>query len=153
MISQAEADKLINILKEISDTGEYKFPKVGNHNPINLISNDEEYEFIIDVNRKSRIKSDKCTYQKRYRNDIILFRLDINGPKHTNPDGEILDCPHLHIYKEGFKDTWAYPPPENLDLEKNNLSDTNYLIDILIKFLEHCKVVNIDEIKIRGRLF
>ena len=28
-----------------------------------------------------------------------------------NPDGKEVASPHLHIYREGFGDKWAYPVP------------------------------------------
>lgn len=66
----------------------------------------------------------KCSYQERYKGTIILVRLDVDGPPHTNPDvqnvplphlapynGLTLQCPHLHLYVEGFMDKWAIPAP------------------------------------------
>jgi hypothetical protein len=34
---------------------------------------------------------------------------DINGRPHTNPDGELVPRTHLHLYREGYDLTWAYP--------------------------------------------
>ena len=153
MLTQKEANYLLSLLKYILETGKYIFPDVGDYNYITLISKDNKYEFIIDINRKNKVKPNKCSYQKRYRNDIILLRLDINGPNHTNPDGKVIKGSHLHIYREGFNISWAYPLPSDLTVEEDKLSDTDYLIEVLLKFLDYCNVVNIDEINIPGRLF
>lgn len=66
MISQSEANRLLDILKSIIESGEYKFPDLGEENKLNLISNDEKYHFVIDINRKSKIKTNKYTYQKKH---------------------------------------------------------------------------------------
>lgn len=39
------------------------------------------------------------------------MRLDLDGPPHRNPDDEVIPCPHLHIYREGYGDKWATPAP------------------------------------------
>lgn len=148
MLSQEEANRLLEILKKISNKKEFDFPAFGQYRTIELISEDGKEEFIIDVNRKGYIiKTNKCTYQNRYRNDIILLRLDINGPDHTNPDGERIKGSHLHIYKEGFGWSYAYPIPEEI------LSGSVNLIELLINFLNYCKVVNLNDLTIRGGLF
>ena len=43
------------------------------------------------------------------RTAIVLVRLDVNGAPHTNPDGEFLSGAHLHLFREGYDDKWAYP--------------------------------------------
>ena len=67
MLTQKEANYLLSLLKYILETGKYIFPDVGDYNYITLISKDNKYEFIIDINRKSKVKPNKCSYQKRYR--------------------------------------------------------------------------------------
>ena len=42
----------------------------------------------------------------------------IYGSPHTNPDDQIIGGTHLHIYKEGFDDRWAYP----IDLNCSKIS-------------------------------
>jgi len=37
-----------------------------------------------------------------------MLRYD-NGGRHTNPDGEKFEGPHIHLFKEGFNDKFAYP--------------------------------------------
>lgn len=110
---------------------------IGESKVFDLVSLDEKEKFLLDVNRKGRIKLTKCTYQKRYRRVIVLARLDIDGPPHTNPDGEKVLCPHLHIYKEGYGEKWAYPVP----LDK--FSDTKNLDILLRDFMKYCNVVRL----------
>lgn len=40
--------------------------------------------------------------------------LDIDGAPHTNPDGERISGTHLHLFKEGYEDRWAYPVDPNI---------------------------------------
>ena len=98
----------------------------------------------MDVNR-GRIRISKCTYQNRYRKDIILLRLDIDGPEHTNPDGEILGSPHLHIYREGYHDKWAFPLP-------SDFSDDMELFTKFFEFLVWCNIDNVDELSLEGEI-
>lgn len=51
----------------------------------------------------------KYKLQNRARSVEILVRIDVNGSPHKNPDGLVIPCPHIHIYKEGYNDKWAYP--------------------------------------------
>ena len=83
----------------------------------------------------------------------MLTQQAANGPNPTHPHGKVIKGSHLHIYKEGFNISWAYPLPSDLTVEEDKLSDTDYLIEVLLKFLDYCNVVNIDEINIPGRLF
>lgn len=145
MLTQEEADLLLNMLKLLTDNGIIKFPETGEAKSLDLISENSKEKFIIDINRKSTIKVKKCTYQKRYRTCITLLRLDVDGSPHTNPNGEVILGSHFHIYKEGFGDAWAYPIPKVI-------TDPSNLIQTLIDFLKYCKVINIDQLKIQGGL-
>jgi Family of unknown function (DUF6978) len=40
---------------------------------------------------------------------VVLVRLDIDSAPHTNPDGTRLPGTHLHLYREGYDDKWAFP--------------------------------------------
>ena len=106
-----------------------------------LKSEDGRESFLVDVNRKGRIKVSKCTYQERYQVVDILLRLDIDGPPHDNPDGTTVPCPHLHIYKEGFADKWAYP------VNQAEFANTSDLVTTLKDFLKYSKVKDIPPIQ------
>lgn len=107
---------------------------------LDVKSTDNRESFKVDVNRKGRIRLTKCTYQERYASVEVLLRLDIDGPPHENPDGDVVPCPHLHVYKEGFGDRWAYPIP-------STFTNTSDLVRTLGEFLMYCKIRNIPDIQ------
>ncbi|MDG6271690.1 DUF6978 family protein [Glaesserella parasuis] len=75
------------------------------------------------------------TFQTRARKAIVLVRLDIEGPPHRNPDGEEIICPHIHLYREGYGDKWAYPLPDEL----KSVLDRPY--ELLDKFMDYCHII------------
>ena len=152
MLTQSEADALINIPKIKNSDDSYDFPFPGDFLKIPIISQDEQENFLIDISR-GRILLTKCTYQERYQTIIILIRLDVDGPPHTNPEvvnvplpyltpynGQTIDCPHLHLYVEGFMDKWAIPAPND------EFSDTTNLYTTLQDFFQYCNVVETPKI-------
>lgn len=149
MLTQNEADRLLQALKEIKDKSKaFKFPDSTEEHRIELNSVQQKSEhFIIDINRKGQYNVKKCTYQTRYRRTMQLLRIDIAGPDHPNPDGSIVPCPHIHIYREGYELKWAYPLQDYIQ------TDTDDLIQVLIDFLKHNNVDDLSEVSIEGRLF
>jgi len=139
MLSQAEADALLGMPKMLVDLVQIKFPGRGDELRLEARSVNGKELFLFDVNRRGHINLKKCTYQNRHSVDILL-RLDLNGPPHRNPDGDELPCPHIHVYREGFADKWAFPVP-------SDFRDTNDLITSLQDFLQYSKVQEIPEIQ------
>lgn len=150
MLTQSEADALITMQKKKATNAHCDFPSSGEILTIPIISIDERESFLIDVNRRGKIKLTKCTYQERYQEIIILFRLDIDGPAHPNPDvlsvplsylaphnGQIIPCPHLHMYVEGFMDKWVIPTPAD------KFPNTSDLYRTLYDFFSYCNVVEL----------
>ena len=129
IISQEEADKLFQMPKARLDDSVHDFPLHGEKVIINLQSTDGRERFILDVSR-GKIEIRKGKYQSRYHKIIILIRLDIFGAPHTNPDGAIVDCPNIHIYKEGYSDKWAYTLPDTF-------SKTDNLPQVLDEFMSY----------------
>lgn len=163
MITQSEATRLIQMSKIIdrqSNINQLSFPQIGMLSTIPLISLNGNEKFLLDINRKGQIKLSKCTYQTRYRTAVVLLRLDIDGPAHPNPmvesvplselepyNGQIIECPHLHIYVEGFMDKWAIPAPVD------RFPDTSNLIRTFHNFCSLCNI-NINVVSImQWRLF
>lgn len=109
-LTQAEADALLAMEKHRADESYRDFPSAGHGVAIPLHSPDRRESFLLDIYR-GRISTAKVTYQNRGRSVVTLARLDIAGPPHRNPDGQELQCPHLHLYREGFGDKWAFPVP------------------------------------------
>lgn len=133
ILTQAEADALFQLEKIKVDDTEYNLPDLGGRLEVPLISSDKRETFILDLSR-GRIDLSRRKYQNRTRQIIILARLDCNG-SHCNPDGENIDEPHLHLYKEGYNDKWAFPVPadvfHNLDNNWQTLQD----------FMKFCSIV------------
>lgn len=109
---QSEADALLAMPKRAASSETVVYPGLGRKVSIDLVSVDRRESFHLDIGR-SYVKLTRATYQTRARSAVILARLDLAGAPHTNPDGEGLACPHLHLYREGFGDKWAYPLPES----------------------------------------
>ena len=147
MITQAEADALIQIPKKGTRRERFTFPDPGIVLTIPLASMDDRELFLLDVNR-GRIRLTKCTFQERYRQVVILVRLDVDGPPHRNPDvpavpvaylapynGAEVPCPHLHLFVEGYLDKWAVPAPTD------RFPNTPDLHATLNDFFAYCNVV------------
>lgn len=109
-LSQAEADLLLAHEKEAVEEEAYEYPDLGGAIRVPLQSLDGREQFSLDVSR-SEINLSKGTCQNRGRVTVVLARLDFGGPPHRNPDDEEIPCPHLHVYKEGFGDKWAFKVP------------------------------------------
>ena len=69
------------------------------------------------------------------------MRFDSYG-EHTNPDGERISGHHVHIYKEGFGDKFAYPA-FNFGIESSDTIEV-----ILRKMLIYCNIKRIPPIEI-----
>lgn len=137
VLTQQEADALIEIIKNIRDTNvTFSFPITGDYKKIDLDSADGKQSFIVDVNRKGCVNLiKKCTYQGRYQRDTPLLRLDVGGADHMNPDGQIIRGNHLHIYREGYGDSFAIVAPPDI-------SNADDLFQTLIDFLVYFKTAN-----------
>ena len=109
-LTQADADALLAMEKHRLDDTTYDYPALGGSLRIPLQSADRRESFVLDVNR-SQINLAKGTYQNRSRAVVILARLDFGGAPHRNPDDSEAACPHLHVYREGYGDRWAYALP------------------------------------------
>jgi hypothetical protein len=133
VLTQAEADALLLLEKHRLDETEHEFPGLGGAVRVPLQSPDRRESFTLDVTI-SQINFAKGTYQNRARGVVILARLDFNGPPHRNPDDEDIPCPHLHLYREGYADKWAFPIPldrfRNLDNRWNTLWDFMRFVNI-----------------------
>jgi len=116
VLRQDKANALIAIPKRAEHSGPITWPDLGGVIQAPLVSEDRREKFILDVSR-GRINLVKRTNQLRSHQVIVLVRLDFGGPPHRNPDGDESGCPHLHVYKEGYADKWAYPLPEGIFTE------------------------------------
>ncbi|MFD0712175.1 DUF6978 family protein [Paenibacillus sp. GCM10027626] len=134
-----EARRLLNAIKELVSTRPIVFPLVQTHTTLEAISTQTNDKFLIDVQRKT-LNVKKCTYQTRYKKSINLLRIDIEGPPHPNPDGTEVPCPHIHIYREGYDDKWAFPLSSKINTDQTDL------VQVLIDFLEYNNIINIPNV-------
>lgn len=130
---QALADQLFTLEKHRVDETAWIYPAKDQRLQVPLASEDGREEFILDIKRYT-VNLARRTYQNRARKDVVLARLDIEGPDHENPDGTVVPPPHIHVYRQGYGDKWAYPLPEAFD----GISD---IVGIFEAFLSHCNVV------------
>ena len=131
-LTQAEADALHIMEKFYMGKESFCFPDFGGKIAIPLFSHDKKEEFFLDVSR-SQIAL-KNTLQNRGRKVVVLVRLDIGGAPHRNPDEEEVPCPHLHLYREGFGDKWAFALP-------NTFSQPDDIRCTLDEFIQFCNIV------------
>lgn len=115
------------------DEIEWNYPDFGGQITLPLISMDHREAFLLDL-RRAQIALGKGTYQNRARHVAILARLDFGGAPHRNPDGEEIGSPHLHLYREGFGDKWAFPVPGD------RFSDLSDLWRTLEDFMQFCNI-------------
>ena len=132
-LTQAEANALIEMEKHRSDDTEWDYPDLGRHVTIPLASVDGRESFLLDL-RRGQINLAKGTYQTRARQVVILARLDFGGAPHRNPDGEEIGSPHLHLYREGFGDKWAFPVPSD------HFSSSHDAWQVLKDFMRYCNI-------------
>jgi len=135
-LTQKEADYLFDMEKIASDSDERVFPTMGMKIEVPLTSADKKNQFVLDISRGT-INLQKIKYQNRARQIITLVRLDLYGSPHRNPDGSEISSCHLHKYKEGYGDKWAYLVPEDkfvhLDDQWTTLQDFMNYCNITIK--------------------
>ena len=145
MLSQIEADSLINMEKRLANPSEViRFPQPGSDISVPIVSSDGKQRFLLDLER-GRL-SNKWKIQLRYRNVYILVRVDIGGGGHRNPpnapyawlhpyEGQRIECPHLQRYVEGYGDGWALPLPSTQFTSPVEVAAT------WADFLKYCNIV------------
>lgn len=96
--------------------------------------------FLLDFYRGS-FELSKYTINKRYRQTVIMLRYD-NGGRHTNPDGVLFEGKHVHLYKEGYNDKFAFPASEI------GVVDTDTIETVFNKIMQFCNVKKIPTIEV-----
>lgn len=133
-LTQAEAGALMVLEKHKVNDERYSFPLGGDKIIVPLQSPDKREHFLLDVGRGG-INLMKTKMQTRGRQVVILVRLELNGPPHRNPDDLDIPCPHLHLYREGFGDKWAFPLPEHIF--KRSATDLSGMLE---DFMQYCNI-------------
>lgn len=116
-LTDNESLELIREEKQFKEN-RFEFPKQGDSQTLEAEGLVSHSEYLMDINRKLCTLS-RITYQNRVQKSIILLRLDIDTKPHTNPDGVTISGTHLHVYREGYLDAWAY------ELDNPNLQNIN----------------------------
>jgi hypothetical protein len=131
-LTQQEADMLLVLEKHYRGNERYIFPSFGGALRIPLSSSDNREEFVLDISRTTISLKNK--FQTRARKTIVLVRIDIGGPSHRNPDDTEIPCPHIHFFKEGFADKWAYPLA-------THFKNTTDIASVLREFMDFCAII------------
>ena len=131
---QSEADRLLNLNKFSIDSEPHEFPDLGGKIQIPLQCRHRRESFFLDISRKRIALT--TTFQIRARQTIVLARLDF-GARHRNPDGAEVGIPHLHLYREGYADQYAYELTGDLAILKNPKDSWQSLMD----FMQFCSIV------------
>ena len=140
-MTKEKAQELINVMKELLKTGIYTLPAIGTTGKVELKSTSSPRDrFDVIINRRARIVTGKYTLLLKYPEENLL-RIDVNGPNHTNPDGTIVPCPHIHmrVKDEGRWDAYAYDIPA---IFGNSEDCATTLRD----FLQYCNTKNVSEL-------
>lgn len=132
-LTQAEADALIAMEKHRVNEDWHDFPALGGSLVLPLQSPDRREQFFLDISQ-GRIDLLKVKMQNRARQVVVLVRLDLAGAPHRNPSGEEVPCPHLHVYREGYGDKWAFPIPSDHFKAASDLWQT------LEDFMQYCHI-------------
>ncbi|MDQ1610392.1 MAG: hypothetical protein QOG00_323 [Pyrinomonadaceae bacterium] len=139
-LTQEEADAFIAMHKVRTTRQIWHFPNPGDTRHIPLVSVDHKHSFILDIQR-GRIYLKKATFQNRVNQVVPLVRVDVGGRPHRNPDDVEVPSPHIHLYREGFGDKWAFPLPPEIFTDPSDLGLT------LEQFMWYCNIVDPPEIQ------
>lgn len=142
-LTQAEFDYIIGLEKSFKENEDIVVGPPPLKWSREIISNSTKDFFTLDFYRGS-IEIRKYTYNKRFRNAIVLLRYDAMG-RHTNPpeaDGASFDGAHVHLYREGFDDRWAFP------VTQIGLSGTETIDEVLTGVLQFCHVISVPTVKL-----
>jgi len=131
-LPQSDAEALLRMDKFPASRDAVCFPDLGGRIEVPLVSRDERERFSLDVRRKRIALT--TTYQARGRQIVVLARLDFAAP-HRNPDGGEVGVPHLHLYREGFGDKWAFEVPQGM------LTKPHDAWQVLQDFMAYCRIV------------
>jgi hypothetical protein len=141
-LTQTLAEKYLNSPKRLKNKNSLTLNAEFKINGEELISDEYGDIFKLDL-RKNKIELQVMNCNTRANECFVLARLCVNDREHKNPDGTKIGETHLHIYKEGYNDRFAYDP------KKYGFSNFDNVPALLIQFVEFCKInkrcFNIDE--------
>jgi hypothetical protein len=138
-MTQAEAEALLAAPKRFLTSEVIELPP-GISTSRELEALELRERFLLDIWRGT-IRLSKYRYQTRARISTILARLDVAGAPHTNPDGTSIGPTHLHLYREGFEDRWAFELDSSIFTEPSDIGKT------FLDFCGFCKVTDIPTVQ------
>lgn len=118
-LTQEQANHLIAIEKIMKERATIRWPSLGGKIAVGLTSHDRAEEFVVNATR-SYIKIGHLSLNARVKSVITLVRLEIDGSPHRNPDDIEMECPHIHLYREGYGTKWAFPLPDGVFTDLTN---------------------------------
>ena len=122
MLTEIEADSLIQMHKIfLSPPTILLLP--GTDESHDLVGDYGRERFLLDLWRGT-LRLSKIKLQTRGRKTVVLVRLDVASAPHTNPDGSRLGGTHLHVYRQGYEDKWAYPLNPEEFRDPSNILET-----------------------------
>lgn len=138
-ITQLEYEFLMGLQKKFANDQEIEIGPAPIKWTREVNSTESHDLFLIDYHR-GKLQLLKYTLNERFRQTVCLIRLDTAG-RHTNPDGIHFDGPHIHIYRDGFDDKFAYP------VETAGIKDPTNIGNSVKEFLEFCNIRNVPPIQ------
>ena len=142
-LSLADAERLIRVPKTLPLTLSCIEIDLGMNADWDLEGEGEGLRLIVSQSRRN---PNHAKYQLMADNSIVLVRFEIEGPPHTNPDGQVVPCPHLHRFCEESPDAWAEPA-------SGMFGDPKDLVACLAAFLAYCNIVQAPPIRTSRRFF
>lgn len=145
VLKQEEADTLRMIEKYLINPQSVKLPPAQETTiyDIYYMKDDKRYDNMNLSTYRGRKNPHKVSYRILYDKCVMLVRIDSqDATYHINPDGKtkILPYqPHIHIYKEGYGDKYAYLLPDEF-------SKTDDIVTLFMEFLSYSHVINADKI-------
>lgn len=140
-LSQYEANLLIGMEKVFASQEQLVLGNLLINVTRELTSLDKRELFLLDIWR-SGLNLSKIKMQNRAREVNILVRVDFGGSLHRNPDGNTIQCPHIHLYREGYHDKWAYPLSDFSDFR-----NSENITELLEDFSRYCNIIKLPSIQ------
>lgn len=145
-LTQREANTLIEIEKLLTSTDTVRFPERRETKlyPVHYHRENRRYDDMTISAYRGNKNPQKVSFRLLYSQCIILLRIDTEDPTpHENPDKTRIEPfePHIHIYKEGYGDKFAYPLPK----EFTNADD---IIGLFMEFLAYSHIINLNLVHI-----
>lgn len=131
-LEQEKAEEYLNVRKKFRNMSKINLNQPFEKTEV-LFSDLHGDIFKLDL-KQGVIELKMFTFNNRAQDCFVLCRLDIDDKVHKNPDGHKINEPHIHFYKEGFGDKFAYPASQF------NFTDCSDVLKCLKRFFEICNI-------------